>query len=371
MTMPTAGFAPMLVPGDRFFLKEIDLDPAVPAATQVETALEESSPFPLPQLYHGFVTGTDGTRALAYAAYRRRFTAAEMAEWTEAVSVLPDFLGLLGPAPSRPLLVVHVHSAGLSGVAWDGRATLPAAILIRPLPEPTEEQVQETAAELGRRAGLDAVEFKRLEGPVGVGQDENGDVVFRIAGEETARLSAAAAAHADVRDKSFLEEKRQDDARRRGWIWALRVAAGLLALAVGLELVRLGLGFWNQRRDALVLAQEAEVRRIETAQTLATRIEDLGARQEKPFEWLALVSSLRPRSIQFLRVASNNDRSLLIDALTSDAAAVGTYETVLSQRPEIAAIEMRDIRSREGLTRFALAMKFEPSPAPPKQEEQP
>src|SRR3954465_4732146 len=111
----------ILIPGDRFFLKELSLDPATPAAAQVEIALEESSPFPLAQMYHGFVASADGRRALAYAAYRRRFTPEETAEWSEAGRVLPDFLALLGPVPSTPAIVIQPHAGGLNGAAWDGQ----------------------------------------------------------------------------------------------------------------------------------------------------------------------------------------------------------------------------------------------------------
>lgn len=359
MTTPTVASAPVLVRGDRFFLKEIELDPAVPAATQVEMALEESSPFPLAQLYRGFVTSPDGTRALGYAAYRRRFTAEEIAEWPDAPAVLPDFLALLGLPPDRPLAVLHVHPDGLGGVVWNGTTGLPVVVAIKAMPDPSEEQVQEMSAELARQAGLEGIETKRLDGPVGVGLDENGETVFRIAGGETARFPAASIAHADVRDKSFLEEKRREDTRRRGWVWAMRMAVGLLLVAVGLELAGMALGVWAGRKQTLVASQSADVRRIETAQTLATRIEDLAAREEKPFEWLSLVSSPRPRSIRFTRVASNNDRTLVIDAETAHAEAVGEYEAVLRRNPVVTGLEVRDIRSREGLTSFVLALQFD------------
>lgn len=363
MTMPTVSSAHTLVSGERFFLKEIELDPSVSAAAQVEMALEESSPFPLAQLYYGFVVAADGAKALTYAAYRRRFTAEETAEWAGATAVLPDFLGLLGPAPERPLLVLQVHPAGVSGVAWDGRALLPVAILLKSTPEPSDEQMKEMIAELSRLAGLADPGVQRLDGPTGVGQDENGSAIFRIAGEEAARFSAAAIGNADVRDKPFLHEKRREEARIRGWLWAFGVVSGLLLIAVGLEFAIAAMGLWNERREELVSAQAGEVSRIETAQTLATLIEDLAAREEKPLEWLSMVSSLRPRSVQFTRVSSNNDRSLLIDAQTGDAAAVGTYETILRQRPELAGVEVRDIRSREGLTSFSLALQFKPAGA--------
>lgn len=99
-----------LVAGERFFLKEVPLDPAVEPAGQVELAMEESSPFPLAQLYHGFVVSADRRVALGYAAYRRRFPVEETAGWPAAAAVLPEFLALIGAAPVRPLIVVQILS---------------------------------------------------------------------------------------------------------------------------------------------------------------------------------------------------------------------------------------------------------------------
>jgi hypothetical protein len=349
-----------LVPGDRFFLKEVTLDPAAGAAAQVELALEESSPFPLAQLYYGFVTGPDRKIALAFAAYRRRFANEELADWPASAVVLPEFLALIGPPPAEPQVVLQVHPAGIYGVAWDGRASLPVAVICKSIPDSSEAQQAELMQELRRRAGSGEIPVRRLEGPAGVGLDEAGGAVFRIAGEETARFSTAALGDADVRDKAFLDEKRRDDSRRRGWTWGLWAAAALLLLAGALELTAGALGVWNQRRRAVVASRADEVRRIETAQTLATRIEDLSARQEKPLEWLSVVSAARPRSIQFVRMVSNNDRSLTIDAQTPDAAAVGAFEAALRQRAELEQVETRDLRAREGLTSFVLAVKFKP-----------
>jgi len=361
MITPPANSALSLVPGDRFFLKEIELDPTVPAAKQVEMVLEESSPFPLAQLYFGFVVRADGARALAYAAYRRRFTAEEIAEWSESGAVLPDFLGLIGPVPTKPQVVVQVQPGGVSGAAWDGRGGLPVAVVARAMSEPTEAHIAELTTELRQRLGHEDVEVRRLDGPTGVALAEDGAAVFRIAGEETARIPAAAVAEADVRDKTFLEDKRRDDSRRQGWMWAFRAAVALLLVAAGLDVAAGGLGFLTRRREARVAARADEVHRIETAETLATKIEDLTARQEKPLEWLARAGSLRPRAIQFTRVSSNNDRTLAIEAQTGDPAAVGAYEGVLRQNQEIAAVDLHDIRSREGMTSFALDLTFKPA----------
>ncbi len=355
----------VLISGDRFFLKELTLDPATPAAAQVELALEESSPFPLTQMYHGFVTSADGHRALAYATYRRRFTPEETAEWADAEAIVPDFLALLGPPSRGPLILIQAQAGGLNGVAWDGQAGWPRALLAQAsVVEPTEAQIAEMAAELQRRSGLGGAEVRRLSGPVGAAATADGGLVFHVDGEETFRLAAAAVAAADVRDKVLLGSRRREAGRRKGW-WLALVAVGLLGLlAAGLEIAAAATGAWNRRRQEAVVRQAGEVARIETAETVAKRIEDLAARPDRPFEWLAMAAAARPRSVQFLRAMNRRDRTLEIEVQSPDAADAGAYEAALRRLAAVEQVETRELRAREGLTTFVMAVKFKPVALP-------
>ncbi len=351
----------VLVPGDRFFVKSVPLDPAVAAAGQVEIALEESSPFPLAQVYHGFVLSADGTQALGYAAYRRRFPPAELTAWAGAAVVLPDFIALFGPPPAEPLIVIQSHADGLNGVAWDGHAGLPVAVMAQALADPTDTQIDGMATGLRRLSGLDETEVRKLSGPVGAGTDDAGGAIFRVGGHETMRLSSGAVAAADVRDKSFLGAKRREDRRRRGWKLALLGVGLLWLLAAGLEMSDAAIGLWNKRRLTVAARQGEEVQRIETANAVAARIEDLAARQERPLEWLAMAGAARPRSLQFLRAASKKDRTLEIEVQTAVAGDAGTYEAALRRLTAVEQVETHDLRSREGLTTFVVALKFKPA----------
>lgn len=355
---PFAADTILLVPGDRFFVKPVTLDPAAPAAAQVEIALEESSPFPLAQMYHGFVRSGDGSRALAYAAYRRRFTPEETAEWADASRVLPDFLALLGPRPSGPAVVIQSHAGGLAGAAWDGKADLPVAVLVQSVAEAGEAQIAGMAAELHRRGGPGGADVRRLSGPASAGVTTEGGVVFRVGGEETMRLPAAAAETADIRDKSFLGSRHRDEQSRRGWWVAFLAVAALGLLAAGVEIAAGVMGVRNRRQLEAVARQADEVARIETAETLAKRVEDLNARPERPFEWLAAAGAVRPRSVQFVRAASRSNRTLEIEAQTGDAADAGAYEAALRQLPQVESVETRELRARGGLTTFIMAVKF-------------
>lgn len=354
---PTTGEI-LIVPTDRFFVLEAELDPGAPAAGQVELLLEDAAPLPLAQLFHGFVASGDGRRVIAFAAFRKRFAVEETAAWPAAGAVVPTFLALLTPAPDEPRVVIHVHEGAVTGVAWDGRASLPVAVAARAAGGDEAASEIEVTDELRERLGRPDAELRRLEGPIGVGRDDDAEVIFRIAGHESARLPRGALGEADVRDKSFLDERRRLEAGERAWNRLLAAVGLLLFVAVGLELGAVALGSWNARRARSLEANAPEVARIEAAATMASRVEELAARQERPLEWLATASAVKPRSVYFLAVRSRGGRTLEIEAQTPNAAEVGAFENALRNRAGVGAVEVRDLRSRDGRATFLVVVRF-------------
>ena len=76
-----------LLPDAAFFTRTISIAAdatAAEAAAQVELALEAISPFPIAQLYYGWFRDPAAQEALVFAAYRRRFTTDQTAEWEGA-----------------------------------------------------------------------------------------------------------------------------------------------------------------------------------------------------------------------------------------------------------------------------------------------
>jgi hypothetical protein len=236
--------------------------------------------------------------------------------------------------------------------------------MVQGVAEPTEEQIAEMADELHRRANISGADSKRLSGPIGAGLTTEGGVVFRVGGEETLRLDQAAIASADVRDKAFLGSRQREGRRRRGWWGAFLAVAALGLLAAGVEIATAVMGMRTRERQARVAQRADEVVRIEAAETVAKRVEDLTARPERPFEWLAAAGAARPRSVQFVRAANRADRTLEIEAQTANAADAGAYEAALRQLPQVERVETRSLRASEGLTSFIMAVKFKPVAVP-------
>lgn len=360
-----AGTSLQLLPSDRFFIRTIALAPGADTATQVALTLENLAPFPPAQLYYGWLRENRGDRALVFAAFRKRFSADEAAAWPDAVAVLPDFLAMVGRPPARPLIRVLTGPTGMVAVAWDGAGELPTLVLARET-EPSTAEVQQAAllTELRERTGLADAPVQIYSGPV-ITRSPNGrgEVAFALtspAGSLTTVLGSEETESADVRDKEFLGTLRVSRKRDlflwRGFAACLAGLAALLLIEAGLFFA----GIWLQEAKGALAQQAPAVQRIETAQALSARIEEMTQRRLMPFEMLAVVNRNRPASVQFVRATTTGLYVIEIEAQTGNASDVGGYEAVLRANPGLAVVETRDLRSRDGQTTFILSVTFKP-----------
>ncbi|MGH8017473.1 MAG: hypothetical protein ACREIA_04170, partial [Opitutaceae bacterium] len=126
----------VFAPGDFFFVRRFDLPAGIAAgeiAGFVELQLEELSPFPLEQVYHGHAVASDGSGVFVYAAYSRRFEPEHAERWSRALFVLPDFAPALRLRFDRPAVVLFRSEAGLTVLRFDGVRELPDRVASRPL----------------------------------------------------------------------------------------------------------------------------------------------------------------------------------------------------------------------------------------------
>lgn len=352
-----------LLPDALFFTRSFPVSAkATPAevAGQAELALEGMSPFPAAQLYHGFFWAPGAECVLVYAAYRRRFTREQLAEWEGAALVLPAFAALLGVEVEESTTMLVFSADGLTAIHW-GIWAVPAAVYFRPLPpEATEADRTRVKDELlrltgGSRKVIELADPIVAEAPVRGGNE----LVFR-AGNRLSVLPAGWVAGMDVRDKAELAALRR--ARARDMIlW--RVFMGGLA-AIGLMLLGLvglaGEGFWQQTRAAKVAAQQPVVDTIMTAQSLASRTNELSTKRLLPLEMISLVSGRKPAVIQFLRATTSGLYTLSVDAQTASPNEVAAFRTALGELPACEKVEVRDQRTRDNLMTFTLVITFKP-----------
>lgn len=352
-----------LLPAEAFFVRRIEIDPGSDLASQAELALEASAPFGVDQLYYGFLGAPDGKSALVFATHRRLFAGAE---WPRAAAVLPAFVALLGDPPATHRIRLWQEGERFTAAAWDGNNALPAVVLSRLVGEEGDAATQSALlAEVQRRLGQEA-DVEEFSGPVQTNTVRKGkDVELSISARNSGRrvaiaLDRAAIESVDVRDKTVLATRRQA-ARRDRFLW-LGFAGSLagLALAAFLDLANFGGAALLRKQRSAQDQVATAVKKIETAQTLSARIEEMGQRRLQPFEMIAAINGPRPDDIKFTRATTSGQNTLEIEAQTSNSSSVGTYETALRALPALAKLEIRDLRLREGVTTFQLSATFKP-----------
>lgn len=352
----------LLLAGDRFFVRAVPVTEGASAAdvaAQAELAVESLAPFPLSQLYYGhhWVAGAD--HALVYAAYRKRFTAEETESWADAEIVVPSFVALLGGEPPKPATAwVFPGETTLTGVYFADAGGVPSAVRAEVLAADATSEDRAAARERLLAAFPEKRAIVDFETAPGLSPDApHGEFAFRAGSRET-RITAAQAGPLDVRDKDELAARRRA-AARDVILWRTFVGAlAAIGVAVLLELAMVGGAIWQKQRLALQARQAPVVEGIMTSQSLATRIDELSTKRLRPFEMLALVNTVRPRSILFVRTSTGGLNKLEVDAKTGASGDIDLFRSSLNKLPGCERAEVLDPRTRDGQSTFRLVVTF-------------
>lgn len=346
----------VLLPGNRFFTRTINLETA-DAGAEVSLAMEALSPFPAEHMLMGFVISADNKQVLAYAAHRRRFTAEESFTWPDHCQVIPEFLTLCGMRPEKAGVLIHVGDERLTALAWADTGALPIAVLSV---NRDETQIDALAAEIIARAGLtDDTTVRTLNEPLEAELTES-QLTLHCGPGSPYILNKSQLDQADIRDADFLAERRKKG-QFNHLLWnTARVAMFVLALSLLLEI---GASFITWRANELRTSTEARrplIQEIESAQALSARITELSTQSPMPLEMLSLANQQRPATVDFQRINCKTNNAIEVEARTSNASDITTFERALKERPEVISVASRDIRARDTLTTFTFTITFKP-----------
>jgi hypothetical protein len=364
----------VVLPDAVFFSRAVPVPAGAPKAEvvgQVGLALEALSPFPLAQLYYGYYLPEGADRALAFASYRRRFTAEQLAAWAGADYVLPAFAALLGCDVAPATTVLLSAPEGLTAVHWD-QGPVPGLVLYHPLKaEATEEERSQARADLIKAAGEARTVIDAPSPPLPRAGRSDREIGFG-AGPLQSHLSTEVAGALDVRDKGDLAALAR--ARRRGvllWGTTIGALAACLLFALG-ELALLGANFWQTARVTKVGAQRPTVARIMEEQDLANRIDELSTKRLLPLEMISLISPevampKNPPAIQFLRAMASATalNTIQVEAQTNNAGEIAAYKSAIEQAPGCDRVEIRDQRTQNNVVSFTLVVTFKPGALAP------
>jgi hypothetical protein len=363
----------VLLPDHAFFVRVVPLAAGtLPAgiSEQVELVLEGLTPFAVAQLCYGYFAVPGAGRVLVYAAYRRKFTVEDAKTWADADVVLPAFAACLGLVPAKPHALLVTGPGFITAIGWDGRDAVPALVRTRTF---------EAEAPAAERAAVEAELAAQMKDfPVPVNVAAQAEMVSRIGdsglefsvGGVASRFDGTQLDAIDVRDKAELSARRSARARDLILWRAFLGSAAAIAAAVVLQLGLQGGRLWLKSQALRAAAQAPAVQKIETGQNLANRIEELSTRRLMPIRMMEIVNDplKRPKTIQFLRVATKGLYVMEIEGQTSVTPDVFNYQAALKDLPACERVELGQTTDRGGITRFTLTVTFKPEalrPAPP------
>jgi Tfp pilus assembly protein PilN len=243
------------------------------------------------------------------------------------------------------------------------------AVHTRAFPEtPGEENRRQFASELAAKAKLANAPVKSVAGTPSA-RREGDKLIFELKDSAGTVIAATAVARADqdtldVRDRALLY-KRQRDRNRGEFVWRLLLTGGAAAaVSLLLDLGALSFRLLDRAQQSRVAAQAPLVQKLQTAQALTSRIDELTHRRLRFFEMLSTVNDARPKSIQFTRTGTSGRNALEIEAQTSSADDVGAFESALNKLATLEKVEVKDLRAREGVTTFGITIAFKADAKP-------
>ena len=345
-----------LLPGNRFFVRLIELEPDN-IASQVSLAIETVSPFPSEQMLMGYVTSADNKWALAYAAHRRRFTPEESFAWPDDCQVVPEFLALLGQRPEKGGILVHEGEDLLTALAWNENQPLPKCVLVV---DKKDSSVALLTKEIIERTGLPSTTpVITTTGELSSDRNDS-QLILNCNKGKPFQLSSNQLDNADIRDADFLSTRRKKE-RVNKLLWnTARVAVGIIVLSFVFEISAFLINWRSNNLRLINESRQSAVQEIESAQAISARITDMNTKAPLPLEMLAVANEYRPATVDFQRVSCKNNTQLEIEARTTNASDVYAFEKSLKERSEISFVATKDMRARDNFTTFSVTITFKP-----------
>ena len=359
------------LPAHLFFIERISIPPELDLSELddfAELTIESISPFPLDQLYWGFLSAESCSSILLYAAHRERVKEV-VSEPIEAYAwVVPEFAPLASTHFPETTEIIVASDSGSSLLHFaKGNGVPTHASSIACLPEEREEAIGRLRTEA---PALSPEVPQILLEPTSAVLGENQQPVFHFqatlsgdASTDESRLTKLSPTgtllwRADVRDARF---KKSEQSARRVSLYSLRTlswaAIAALLLLIG-ELALLGTHLWLGAQQARIAEQQPLVATISEQQTLMFKLEQIERNDLRPIAILDALNNLRPNGIYFTKTVVEGENTVIIDGVSNNVNALNSYTDALQNSGSFELLEDPKTITRQGKTTFTLQLAY-------------
>lgn len=366
----------VFVPGNLFFMRTLPLPDRMSeedVESFAELTLEEMSPFSLEQLAWGYQTDSSNRWVIIMALCRPRVPASLLAEWDDAVFVLPSFYPLLlqDTGHDIPTAVLYEHCLTLAH--YEEGCPLPTRFTHHPLDEEEEAAPAALATlasqpEAGNELLLLNDSVENLDGEIELVLSTQ-----KLGDEAPAELPSISIDdvetlwRADLREVTF--KKQEQKARKlSAGLWKGILVAGVLAAVLIVSAIGwLGLQGWLSARMERIETQTPYVMALDLKQKNLEDLKQFAGAPFRPFEVLGALNEVRREKtkgsgVYFVSTAVDKDNEVTVKGRASNIGEVNRYADALLASGRFEQETPPEYRTRGARTDFTLNMRYIPLP---------
>lgn len=372
----------MAIPGRLFFVETIEIPDELEAseiADFAELSLESIAPFPIEQLYWGYLYRKDRSTLLIYAARRERIKNEGFADLNDYAWVIPDFATLSGARFYDDTLVALEGDQSISLLYFEDHAEIPKSVWVDTASGPiTSRTIQSIKSDIDN---LPKTAPTLHLCPATINQGENGILSFEhtaFEGDDGGRSydgewqtltpTESELWQMDVRDSNFKARERSTR-RTSAIIFKITGWAALFALLLILaEGVLFASQSWLNTRLEKIKKQQVAVSKVEEKQTLVNKLEQVAQNEMRPIEMLEAANNIRLKlnlGIEYDEVIIEGDNNITIEGKASSVNAINRYTEGLKNSGRFELLGMpKTPTTRSGKTSFQISLAYVPEEMP-------
>ena len=333
-----------------------------------ELTIESVSPFPLDQLYWGFVDSESSNQILLYAAHRERVKNAAPEAIEDYAWVVPEFAPLASTSFSENTEVILTSESSVSLLQFAQGQAVPTHIsAAASLPEELDQTIEELRS-LAPELSPEVSRIHLQPTSALLGDDQSPVFHFQRGEEDAAHTEDSflsrinpTGAHLwriDLRDPIYKKAERN---ARRISFFSLRTlswAALAMLLLIGSEFLLFGSQLWLGSRQNRIARQQPIVDTISEQQTLIFKLEQIERNDLRPIAILNALNTIRPEGIYFTKTVVEGENVIIVDGISNNVSALNGYTDTLQQSGNFELLEDPKTITRKGKTTFTLQLAY-------------
>ena len=373
----------VLVPDYYFYTELVALPEGIEPEeirNYAEYALEDSSPFPLDQLYWGFLTNQNSPSSiLIYAAYKPRLKANDIVDFDDAYHVLPAFVSHTGLDVASPLCFLCQYEDSLSALHFAPGQTFPVQVeSVKFNEREGDEEDNNVVEENVFLASQKLIDPESLEQPgiftcIDV-RVEDETLVFSHAYQLDEYADVQMLPDNNVSGNDFLwnadirdEHLRQKEVKARKYgqyAWsAMQASAVAAALVIFIQLFNFTGNMLVEQRRARFNENQAAEQLVKNQEVSLNTLKQFKNVALQPFTMLTILNNSRPINIHFDSAVGNSGSPFIIKGKADELEHVQNYTRLLDSSSDIksATLDDHNTSTGRGVT-FKIKADFKPFP---------